>query len=296
MSDIRVLDELDPVEYYTALDPYYYIVDNRPLKNLDDNIRKVAAASDASSGSASRAALSGATVAYANIGYGPTVAADPIRQSQGMFSSNYELSGFEVRFTHGYMVRPEDRGGSPAYIEPIMAVHDAITAMVVQVGRGGTVQATYRASVESDRIGSGNSPVEVCELSFKQGTSQGDFPLPDANNIAVMHIDVPTGATTLLESHLVPVNFKSVRSTSAPIATSKISYGSHVVTLGSGLQNVSLSGSSIDATRMSAVEVFVQGVNQFGWTYNSLTNQITLEAPLLEAADVRVRQANLESN
>lgn len=294
MAQITVVEDLVDVQFYTALDPYYYIVDNRPLVDLDNNIRLVAAASDASAGSADRAALSGATAAYATLGYGQTVAGDPVFQSQGMFSSNYELSGFEIRFTHGYLVHPVDQGGSPAYVEPKVAIHDAITPIVVQVGRGGTVQARFRASTASDRVPSADSSIEVCEVAFKQGSSQGDFPLPDAGWISIMHIDVPTGSPTLDEAHLTKTNMKTIDETSNLIGTTKISYTSYRTSLGSGLSNISLAGSDIDVTRTSAMEVFVQGINQFDWTYNAVTNQITLADPLTEAADIRVRQANLE--
>lgn len=294
MAQNNIVDELVDVQFYTPLDAYYYTVDNRPLNDLDENIRIIAAATDASAGSARRAALSTATSAYAELGFGELVGGDPIRQAQGMFSSDYELSGFELRITHGYMVRPVDQGGSPAYIEPVVAVHDAITALVVQSGRGGTVQVTYRDSTTSDRVPSGDSNVQVAIVSFKQGTGPGVFPIPDANNIAIMHVDVPSGATQLEESHLSLVNMKTVAQTSNIVNSSSIAYISHTVSVSAGLQNISLTNSPIDTSKMVSVEVFVQGVNQFNWTYNSSSNQITLQSPLSESAEVRVRQAILQ--
>lgn len=294
MAGTKVLEELVDVEFYTSLDPYYYIVDNRPLKNLDDNIRLVAAASDASAGSADRAALAGATNAYATLGYGKTVAGDPIYQSKGMFSSNYELSGFGIRFTHGYLVHPVDQGGSPAYIEPKVAIHDKVTSIVAQAGRGGTVQARFRPATIADRVSSADSQVEVCEISFKQGSTAGSFPLPDAGYISIMHVDVPSGATSITPSHLTLTNMRTVAETSNLLGTSKITYTPFVTNLLAGQSNISLAGSNIDVNRIESVEVFVQGVNQFGWSYNAVTNQITLTSPLVESASVRVRQTNLE--
>ena len=294
MAQSNIVDELVDVQFYTPLDAYYYTVDNRPLNDLDENIRLVAAASDASSGSAGRAALATATAAYAELGFGAIVGGDPLRQAQGMFSSDYELSGFELRVTHGYMVRPADRGGSPAYIEPVIAIHDAVTKLVVQSGRGGTVQVTYRDSTSSDRIQSGNSTVQVAEVSFKQGTGPGIFPIPDVNHIAIMHVDVPSGATQLDESHISLVNMKTIAQTSNLVGRSEIAYVSHIVSVASGLQNISLASSPIDTSKINSVEVFVQGVNQFNWTYNASTNQITLSGPLTESAEVRVRQAVIQ--
>lgn len=294
MADTQVLDALKDVQFYTALDPYYYIVDNRPLNDLDHNIRLVAAASDASAGSADRAALGTATSAYAALGFGEVVAGDPTRQGQGMFSSDYEIFGSAIRFTHGYLVRPVDQGGSPAYIEPRVAIHDEVTSLVPQAGRGATVQVTYRDSTVNDRVPSRDSNIQVAVVTLKQGTGPGVFPLPDANNIAVMHIDVPPGAAQLDPSHLIPLNYRTIGQTSNILGKSSISYTSHIVNVGAGIRNVNLAGSDIDTARISAIEVFVQGVNQFDWTYNSGTNQVTLSAPLTEAAEVRIRQTNLE--
>lgn len=289
-----VTSQLENVQFYTGLDPYYYVVDNRPLRNLDTNIRLVAAASDASKGSADRAALAAASAAYGQLGYGETVSGDPIRQSQGMFSSNYELSGFELRITHGYLVRPVSRGGDPSYIEPVLAVHDAITPIVCQAGRGGTVQVSYRDSLVTDRVPSGESKIQVANVSFKQGTGPGVFPLPDTGNIVLMHVDVPSGAVALDDSYITLVNMKTIDQLSNLEDSYKLVYESHIRTINTGLQTVSLAGSNIDVTKMDSVEVFVQGVNQFEWTYNAGTNSITLGSPVTETAEVRVRQINLK--
>lgn len=294
MALAKVVQDLVDVQFYTAKDPYYYTIDNRPLQDLDTNIRKVAGASDASSGSAERAALAAATLAYSQLGYGKLVPSDPVFQGQGMFSADYDTFGLDLRINHGFLIHPTNRGGSPAYSEPTMAVHDAVTLVRPQVGRGGTVQVKYRASTDTDRVASGASPIEVAEVTFKQGTGPGIFPLPDANSVAIMHIDVPVGATQLEDSYITHLNFKSVKETSDVLGTSQIVYASYVTSILAGTRTINLSGSDIDSTRMGSVEVFVQGVNQFNWTFNSSSNQIRLQDPVVENAEVRVRQANLE--
>lgn len=50
-------DLLDPVRFYTALDPYYYTVDNRPLQDIHDNLLKVSEAVDASMDSSKSAII-----------------------------------------------------------------------------------------------------------------------------------------------------------------------------------------------------------------------------------------------
>lgn len=294
MAIQKVEDQLADVRFYNPLDSYYYTVDNRPLTDLDSNIRLLAAATDASAGSAERAALGVATAAYSQLGYGKVVGGDPIRQGRGMFSSNYDLFGSELRINHGYMVYPVDRGGSPAYIEPVVAVHDAVTSIIPQAGRGGTVQVTYRDATTDDRVPSGASPVQVAVVTFKQGTGPGIFPIPDANNIAIMHIDVPSGSTQLEESYITKINMKTIAETSDLVGRSKITYTSYVTNMAQGSTTINLSGTAIDSDRIDSVEVFVEGVNQFEWTYNTGSNQIVLPSPLTESAEVRVRQSNLE--
>lgn len=44
MSELQ--DSLEDVQYLTPNDPYHYTVDNRPLRNLDNNIQKIAEAID----------------------------------------------------------------------------------------------------------------------------------------------------------------------------------------------------------------------------------------------------------
>lgn len=294
MAQTTVLDQLEDVQFYTPTDPFHYTVDNRPLKNLDDNIRLVAAASDASSGSAGRAALASATMAYSQLGYGKIVAGNPVYQGQGMFSADYETFGFELRIKHGFLVYPVSLGGTVDYVEPNVAIHDAVTTIIPQAGRGGTLQVAYRDSTVDDRIASGNSTIQVAVITFKQGTSPGVFPLPDAGNVVLMHIDVPSDATQLLEDYITTVNLKTISQTSDLLGTSKIVYNSHVVTLPSGSRTINLSGSDIDTTSVDSIDVFVQGVNQFNWTYNSASNQILLEDTLVDSAEVRVRQSVLQ--
>lgn len=291
---MATVDDLVDVQFYTSEDPYYYTVDNRPLRDLDENIRTTAAATDASAGSAERAALGAASNAYAHLGFGQIVGGDPIFQGQGMFAADYTIFGLQLRINHGFLVRPVDRGGSPAYIEPVLAVHDAVTSITPQLGRGGTLQVTWRNSTVSDRVASANSPVQVAEITFKQGTGPGIFPLPDANNIAIMYIDVPNGITDLADADITLLNMKTIQQIANFTRQAKITYESFLINGTTGSSSFSLAGSDIDTTRMDSVEIFIQGVNQFDWTYNSNTNQIVLGEPLAEDAEIRVRQTNIE--
>lgn len=50
-------DLFDPVRFYTAMDPYYYTVDNRPLTDIHENMLSIASAVDASVNSAKASAI-----------------------------------------------------------------------------------------------------------------------------------------------------------------------------------------------------------------------------------------------
>lgn len=289
----NVTEQLEQVQYYTGLDPYYYVVDNRPLRNLDTNIRLVAAASDASKGSADRASLAAASAAYGQLGYGQLVAGDPLRQAKGMFAADYTTSGFQINISHGYLLHPVAIGAGSPYVEPRLAIHDSVTPIICQAGRGGTLQVTFRDSTISDRIGSAESRIQVAVVTFKQGTGPGVYPSPDPGNVAIMHVNIPSDATGIDESHITLINMKTIKQLSDIQYSYKVVYDSYLRTVNAGLQTVSLAGSTIDTSRMDSVEVFVQGVNQFNWTYNSNTNSITLGSPVSQSAEVRVRQVNL---
>ncbi len=285
-----VLNSLEAVQFYTSLDPYYFTVDNRPLENLNNNVRLVASAIDAADGNADRATLAAASAGYAQLGYGQFVSGDPSRQSQGMMTAQFSLSGFAITFGHGFSITPNDQGGNPAYILPRMSVHDRVTRLVAEAGRGAIVQATFAPSTIDSRVPSAGSDVPVVTLSIKQGSGQGVFPLPDANNFVVMRINVPSNAPSLTEDHLEFVNFRSVDQTSNEVNTSTLTYVSDTTAQAQGVNTISLSGTSIDGTRSSAIDVFVDGVAQFGWTYNAIANSVILAGSLTNPASVTIRQ------
>ena len=289
-----VVGSLADVRFYGPLDPYYYTVDNRPLEDLDDNVRIVAGATDSSAGNANRTALAAAATAYSLLGYGDLIQGDVYRQAQGAYGGSFNVNGLQMDFEYGFLIAKENRGGTPTFYEPVMAVHDAVTSVVPQAGRGAIIQVKRRASTEDDRISSGVSPIQVAEVSIKQGTGPGIFPLPDAGAVTLMKIDVPAGASTIdIYNDIEMVNMKTIEELKNPVGNAKISYVEHKVNAPSGATSVSLTGSSINTNKIGSIEVFVQGVNQFDWSYDGASNQVILAAPISEAAEIRIRQLNM---
>lgn len=290
MAITQVVNDLVDVQFYTALDPYYYVVDNRPLKNLDDNIRLVAAASDAAAGGSNRSALGAAAVAYSVLGYGANV--DIFEKAIGRMASTYDYTGFEMFLNHGYMTVRTDQGSG--YIEPKLAVHDARHREVLQAGTAYTVQASARPSTSDDRIPSGDSLTQVVDITFKSAIGSTPPP-PDAQAICLMKIVIPGGSTEILDEHIELVDLVPISLTADPLGVAKIKYKTHSADLALGATSISLVGSGLTPDSIEEVDVFVQGVNQFNATYNKSANQIILEAPLTEAARVTVRQLSLSA-
>lgn len=295
MAQVHVANELKDVQFYTALDPYYVTVDNRPLNDLDYNIRLVAAASDSSSGSAERAALGGASLAYSMLGFGGTNGTgvpgnDIYFTRNGMYSGAYSFVGTELHLDHGFAVIRTDGGtiDGRLYYLPAMAVHDGNSSKILGVNQSHLVQLKWRESTTSDRVGSEKSPVLVAMFDIKS-TTLGNKPTLDSDAIAVLIIDITAaGAVTTTQ-----LNVRDIEQTSNPLERAKINFNVVTVNLAAGLQNINLNGTGIDPAKIEAVEVFVQGVNQFNWTYNAINNQITLESPVTQNATVQVRQTNI---
>lgn len=296
----NVTDQLVDVRFYTNLDPYHYTIDNRPLQDLNTNVLLIAEASDAASGGADRAALSGASLGYSMLGFGGlvnttgTAANAPYFVDRGMYSGKSVVDGLRIYFEHGFATVKTSGGtiGGRAYDLPALAIHDTIADLQFTPGGAGQtylVQGKWRDSTTTDRVPSGQSPVLVLEISLK-ASPLGQPPLLDAGAIAIMRVDLPAGTTVLTDSNITYLNYRDINQTSNVLDRAKISYNEYVTNLSSGLQNISLNGTDIDPDKIDSVEIFIQGVNQFNWTYNSANNQITLESPLTEDASVRVRQ------
>lgn len=300
MALTRVSEDLVDVQFYTALDPYYYLVDNRPLEDLDYNIRLIAESSDSAAGGADRAALGGASLGYSMLGFGGTTDPNPgsgngpYYVDRGMYSGATTIVGLEIFFNHGFAVIKTDGGiiGGRPYELPALAVHDTITKLTLTPGAAGQtylIQGQWRVSTLEDRVGSGTSPVQVLEIDVKS-SPLGAPPLLDSGNIAIMRIDLPAGSTSINDGTVTYLNYKDIEQTSDVLTRAKIGYNTHGANLTQGTQTISLNGTSIDPNKIDSVEVFVEGVNQFNWTYNSTNNSVVLQAPLAEAAEILVRQ------
>ena len=299
MSQDKVLETLTPVRFYTSLDPYYYIVDNRPLEDLNKNIKLVAESSDAASGGTSRASLAAASVAYSMLGFGKVVPGEDYFVGKGVYTGDIKISGMSISFNHGFAVVKTDGGSIDGvqYDLPEIAVHDTISVKAMSPGVNGQtylVQGKWRKSTDADRVGSTTSSVMVLEISHKSGLL-GVPPILDMGAIAIMRVDVPAGTAEITKSNITYLNMKDIAQVSDPLGSADIYFNTYSTILPKGTSTFSLNGTDIDPAKMSSVEIFVQGVNQFNWTYNASTNSISLAAAITRAsAEINVRQTTVK--
>jgi hypothetical protein len=290
---MSTLDSLTLVRYYVENDPYHYTTDNRPLADLDDNIRLVAEGLDSQTGSSKRAALAATLNGYAKLG------------GRGVLGSHITYSNsllLDLSFSYGIFLLTETIESISTSV-PLMAVHDKTTRFtnIAPAANAGNavkylVQATYREPISTDRVASGDSMIKVLTFSIK---NSNEYPMsgaapsisPDVGRIPVMEIIVPYGTTTLNNAIISYLEYKTLQQASNISATTRIDYVHYTTSLTTGQSLIPLSGTSIDTSNIDAVEVFLDGVNQFDWTWNSGTNNIVLSSAVTSATSARVRQA-----
>lgn len=299
MANTSVTDSLVNVNFYTALDPYYYTVDNRPLNDLDTNIRTIATAADVSAGESKRAALGAAALGQAITGIGN------LGTGAAVGSYDLTLGGLTMDMLHcfgTFMVAKEDAINT--YRAPQLAVHDRVTRLNSFVAGNATyssvyvIQMSWRNPNNNDKVPTTSSDIKVAEIT---AIRTGDITIgddvveytPTPGNIVLMYVVIPFGTTVLTEDNLQLVNFRTIDQSSALEKNAEVSYKTFTISGVIGQQTLDISGSEIDASRSNSIEVFVDGVNQFDWFADFLNESIELNAPLTANAEVRVRQANL---
>lgn len=224
MSSVQ--NSLEPVEFYTSLDPYYHTVDNRPLRNLDNNINKIAQAVDTVSGvdpgPINRSALSSASVAHSLLGFGGTIntSGDPQNDSyftdSGIYTGSYSTLGFLFRFNQGYMTVKgvgEDASGN-VYNQPYLAVHDTVTELdlgtIGDSGNSFLIYASWRDATSADRSPASDSDVYVAEIGFS--SEEGDtYPALESGQVAIMKVYIPPGSSSISNDAIITnLNYREV--------------------------------------------------------------------------------------
>lgn len=292
---MSVKQNLKQVRYYMPQDPYTSEVDNRPLRDLGENIDLVATAIDNSAGAAARASLSNTALAYSLTG-GEGYIGDFI-------ASNNSLQ-LDFTFGYGIFMNTVEIDGIDTPV-PTLSVHDRTTRFtdITPAANPGNavkylIQGKSRPSRDDDRVSSSDSAIEVLSLSVK---NSNEYPVsgaepslsPDIGAIPLLEITVPYGTNRLDQATIKRLRLKTIDRVSDVPATVKIDYLYHTANISSGNDEIALSSSGLDLTNMTAVEVFLDGVNQFEWTFNSGNSTIKLAEAVVSDATVRIRQTVL---
>lgn len=296
--------KMKQVRFYTALDPYYYTVDNRPLQDINDNITTLCNEIDLIVGGSDRAAHAAASIAASSIG-------------ENVFVADLEFpGGLLLTVKHGYMVMSSSIDiNNPNFKLPTMALHDRPTRFLdIQASTtpGRRVKYLIQGRMdepnENSRIPASTSLAKVATLTIKKSAEYVDTAgeptlTPDANHLAIASFTLGYGQTTLAQSDIKALSWISstnLRSIAqlGPIslADSRIVKVQYPVTVAKGVSKISLNGSSIDLSYgKDSIDVYVTGVYQTSFTANTSDNSITLGGAMVQNGEVNIVQRKIVS-
>ena len=296
--------KMKQVRFYTALDPYYYTVDNRPLQDINDNITTLCNEIDLIVGGSDRAAHAAASIAASSIG-------------ENVFVADLEFpGGLLLTVKHGYMVMSSSIDiNNPNFKLPTMALHDRPTRFLdIQASTtpGRRVKYLIQGRMdepnENSRIPASTSLAKVATLTIKKSAEYVDTAgeptlTPDANHLAIASFTLGYGQTTLAQSDIKALSWISstnLRSIAklGPIslADSRIVKVQYPVTVAKGVSKISLNGSSIDLSYgKDSIDVYITGVYQTSFTANTSDNSITLGGAMVQNGEVNIVQRKIVS-
>ena len=296
--------KMKQVRFYTALDPYYYTVDNRPLQDINDNITTLCNEIDLIVGGSDRAAHAAASIAASSIG-------------ENVFVADLEFpGGLLLTVKHGYMVMSSSIDiNNPNFKLPTMALHDRPTRFLdIQASTtpGRRVKYLIQGRMdepnENSRIPASTSLAKVATLTIKKSAEYVDTAgeptlTPDANHLAIASFTLGYGQTTLAQSGIKALSWISstnLRSIAqlGPIslADSRIVKVQYPVTVAKGVSKISLNGSSIDLSYgKDSIDVYITGVYQTSFTANTSDNSITLGGAMVQNGEVNIVQRKIVS-
>lgn len=305
MVNVNVVDELVDVQFYTALDPYYYIVDNRPLRDLDENVRLTAQAVDDLSGSSDRAALAATSAGYAIANY--TTSDVP---EGGNYIGTWSAAGVNLKMEYGFSV-----AGLPhasLFTQPKMSVHNKdITFPLIGGALAGHARAyrfyaVSRDSTTGDEFESITSTIGALDINRIQTASYVSDPSDPF--LGAGFGSLPTGAIPLFQiciryetvdinllpdNHIEYLQMKTIAEISDPLSVAKLRYIEDEDIIPALATQITITNPEIDfANNPDSIELFLDGVNQFNYNLNTDTGVITIPQVTYQT-HFRVRQLKI---
>lgn len=294
--------KLREVRFYTALDPYYYTTDNRPLQDLNENMGVLCNVIDLIEGGSDRAVYSAATIAASSVG-------------ENVFVGELEYTGgLVLTVLNGYFITNSIYNiDNQTFKVPKIALHDTPTRFL-SISASTTpgrkvkylIQGRMDEANETSHIAASASLAKVARLSIKRSgeyidTSTEPTITADEGCVALASFVLSYGQTAITKADItrlawvLPSDLRAIAAAGpVKLSSARFTKVQHVVTLAKGASKVALNGSSIDLTLgAGSIDVYVTGVFQTSFTINTGDNSITLGGVMPQAGEVNIVQRKI---
>ena len=294
--------KLKDVRFYTALDPYYYTIDNRPLQDIADNISTLCTEIDLILGGSDRAVYASSTIAASSVG-------------DNVFVGELEFpGGLLLNVLNGYLVSNSVYDlNNQTFKVPSIALHDTPTHFIdiaASTTPGRKVKYLLQGRMDEpnaeSHIPASTSLAKVAKLTLKKSgeyidTASDPVITPDDGYVAIASFVLSYGQTVLTASNITKLNLVSPSDLKAiamagpvKLSAARFKKVQYTTTLAKGASKVSLNDSGIDLSLGDgSIDVYVTGVFQSTFTINTSDNSITLGGTMPQAGEVNIVQTKI---
>ena len=288
---MAISDSLTAVRYYTALDPYYYTVDNRPLTDLNTNVETVAEGSQASINAEKAVAIASGFVArgYAQQNYMVGLVSYPgdltLNVDRAFLNQQYEIDSNDSRVVPhlGLIVDTTNLGPFNAATSSGNEIPYLVQARKID-GDNTTPFYDNTNSFSSDAFYIGNVEFQIkTGPEVSSGSGEGAMPSADSGWVPIFNLIVPYG-TNDLSSGNATIKYDHFHEEGAAFGAgsgnAEFEYNIDTRIASQGQQT--FTGLTVNA---EYAFVFVDGTFQSGSTVNSASS-VTLSQPIEEDGTV----------
>lgn len=296
--------KLKQVRYYTNLDAYYVDVDNRPLKDIGDNLNILADQLDITKGSFNRGSLAAAAI-------GIQFATD-----QAFVGNLFFPGGLNLNILFGYLIQtiPYDID-NPYFRVPTMAIHDEPTNLVNVAAPKTTgksikylVQGYMEEATATSVVPGVDSLTKVARFSLKSSgeydsTAAEPIMYADSGCTGVVSFVVKFGQTGLTANDITAIHWIDQSNISDLVtgqsktklenarfrkfrASQTVQKGSKLVNL-TGFPDIDLSYGK------DSLDVYITGVHQTNYSIDTVNHTVILGGELDYDSEVTVVQSRI---
>lgn len=295
--------KLIPIRFYTQLDPYYFDVDNRPLKDIYDNLTIISDQMDLTKGSFNRGSLAAAAIGV------------QFTASEGFCGNLYFPGGLSLNILFGYLIQSvQFNNQNPFFRVPTLGVHDSPTnltnlAAPRTVGKAikYLLQGYLEEATETSQVPGVDSLTKVARFQVKASTEfdpAGAEPIiyPDGGNTAILSFVIKYGQTSLVETDITPINWVDMSNISdmvngnsqTKLEKARFRKARHTQVLLKGSSRVTISSPDFDFTLgKDSFDVFLTGVHQTEFSVDPINRLVILGGEVGYDTEVTVLQTSI---